>query len=110
VESVESYIKEIGYDEAVKAHEQAAGAMYQTWFGEGNEKEKFEAVMDALPRCCLCRALPIGLIDRVKDMKRRAPELHLTEESLEKFENVLVYETALRVGADAYKVVWQRWE
>jgi predicted esterase len=110
VESVESYVKEIGYDEAVKAHEQAAGAMYLAWYGDGSEKQKFEAVVDALPRCFLCRALPIDLIDRMKDMKRRTAELQLTEESLEKFENVLIYETALRVGADAYRAVWQRWK
>lgn len=110
VESVERYVKEIGYDDAVRAHEAAAGAMYEAWFGEGSEKEKFEAVLDALPRCFLCRALPGDLIGRMKGLRARSAELALGEESLEKYENVLIYEKAMRVGADAYKVLWRRWE
>ncbi len=108
VESVEAYLKDIGWAEARTAHQAAAQPLLEAWYSGKPDKEKFEAVVDAMPRCFLVEALPFDLMPQMRTWHDKAKDLGLSEESLEKYDNVPIWDAAWLKGQDKYAEIWKK--
>ncbi len=113
VESVEAYIKEIGFDEEAARNAEAAKPLLEAWYGRGDEwteKARFEAAAATLPHCFLYEPLPPDLAATMKKWHDNAKDLALSEESLERYENVELWQAAWKAGLEEYAAIWKHWK
>jgi predicted esterase len=110
VDSVETYLNEIGWAEVRVAHEEAAEPMRMMWYSAGKEPDKLRAAVEALPNCFLVEALPFDLVEQTRDWRQRAGELEISDELVKKQEIVEEWDRAWRRGLDAYAAIWKEWK
>lgn len=105
VRAFDAFALNSGFDESHKSHEKAAAALLEAWQAAA-PKERFEGVLDALPHCFLLEGYTPAFIAQMKAWHAQAGELKLSEESLERYENVLLLEQAWRDGLAQYRKLW----
>jgi len=108
VAPVEEFVVKCGYDKAVEAQRKHADDLIVPW-KLPSPKEQFELSLDALPTSFLLPGFPKEFFVRMKETRAKAVDLKLSEESLEKFENVLLLEQAWRDGLAQYRRVNAKW-
>jgi hypothetical protein len=105
VKAFESFALNSGF-EAVQAKQEKLAAELQEAWKAATPKERFEGVLNVLPRCFLLEGCTPGFISQMKAWQAQAGDLKLSEESLERYENVLLLEQAWRDGMAQYRKLW----
>lgn len=110
VPSVEAFVAEIGFDEAVSDQEDAGVRLVDMWNARREEKQKFEGIADSFLGCFMLDTLPAGMAEQMGAWKGRAAELGLSEESLEKYAAMEMWVEARRAGLARYAGIWREWK
>lgn len=108
--SVEAFFREIAWELVYPRHAAAADELIGVWTSESaTEAEKFEKAMETLPQCYLYEALPVDLTARTRVCVRKAEDLGIAPESLDRFEYVGLWDQGCRNGLEEYQRLWSRW-
>jgi predicted esterase len=110
VPSVEAFVKEINYDQAARNQAAAGKKLLEIWQAARPEKQKFEVVGDTLGESFLLDAFPSDLAAKMKEIKDKASELGLTDESIEKYGVVETWSTAWANGYKRYLEICKQWK
>jgi len=110
VHSVETFVSSIGYDDLLTAHDDVALGFAGSWTPDGDAKFAFEEAADVIQRCWLSQFLPMGIGPRMRFFARKADELKLAPDALEKFEYFQNWEKGWKDGLAAYESLWRKWE
>ena len=110
VPSVEAFFREIAWELVYARHVAAAAELDSTWTSESaTDGEKFEKAMELLPHCFLSEALPVDLPARTRVCFRKADDLGIDPEALDRYEYVSLWDQGCRDGLEEYRRVWSRW-
>ncbi|MBC7772190.1 MAG: hypothetical protein H7210_06835 [Pyrinomonadaceae bacterium] len=107
VRALEAFVRSSGLGILQGAHEKRAAALWEAWEAP-TPRERFEGVLDALPHCFLLEGYTPEFLSQMKAWHQKAGELKLSEESLERFENILLLEKGWRDGLAQYRKLWNK--
>ena len=110
VQSVEAFVKELGYDELVKEQTAAARDFLMVWFDRRTAAEKFGAATKALPDCFLLDTLPGGMASQLETWFKSAEENNLGQDAGRSFAPVAQWRSAMQEGLTEYRAVWKGWK
>lgn len=110
VASVEKFIGEIGFDDLLVSHDDTAMGFAEMWSPDGDAKSSFEDAADVIQRCWLSQFLPLDLGPRMRFFARKADELKLSPDALEKYAYFQNWEKGWKDGLEAYEGLWRKWE
>lgn len=110
VQSVEAFAAKIGYDELADEQHETAASFREFWAPDGDAKEAFETGVDAVLDSWLSDSLPLDIGTRLRIWARRADELKLAPDAMEKYEYVANWEKGWKSGLDAYEAEWRKWK
>ncbi len=108
VDTVEAYLKSIGYDELVPDHDRAASEIW----GVLNEKtpaaQVFGTIVEQLPKAYLYDGLPPNLFSTATQLRDGVGEDALRPDVKAQFGVVELYEKAVQDGVEAYTALWAK--
>jgi hypothetical protein len=104
---VEAFVTDLKLDDQIKAHAQAAGPIFEAWYGRGSEADKFAAVTENIEKCYLFEGLPAGLGKQMEDWMKRAGELGISAEARRGFGAVARWRSGWTEGLERYKTLWE---
>ena len=109
VKSVEEFAKAIGYDRLAREHEETAIGFTETWSPDGDAASQFEDGADVIQKCWLSQSLPLDFGARMRFWSRKAEEMKIPADALEKYEYVANWEKGWKDGLEAYEAEWRKW-
>lgn len=110
VKCVDEFMTLIGYDELVTTHNDAALGFVEVWAPDGDNAAAFEEAVDVIQRCWLSQFLPLDVGPRMRYFARKADELKLPADAMEKYEYFQNWDKGWKDGLDAYEMIWRNWE
>ncbi len=110
VNSVEEFIAAIGFDALAAEHDSAAAGFAESWSPDGDPVAAFDEAVDAIRTCWLSQLLPMGIGPRMRFIARKADELKIAPDVMEKFEYFQNWEKGWKDGLEAYEALWRKWE
>lgn len=105
VPAFEAFSLNSGFGQRFDSQLPAAAAYEQARLAQ-TPKERFEGLLDALPGCFLRVSCTPGLVSQMQAWRDNAAELGLSEESLERFETILLLDRSWRDGLAQYWAMW----
>lgn len=110
VDSVEAYVKKIGYDAELASESKASRALFDAWYGTGAPKDVYEAIVANLPGAFLVDGLPVELVERMESWKSGAKGLGIDAKLLKKHADFDAWRDGWKSGSDAHRAIWKRWK
>lgn len=110
VESVEAYVKEMGFDETLATQTKAVEPVMTAWYGEKPPKAIFESVVDVLAKTFLFEGYPPDLAAKMKEWKNDAAKLGITPKVLKKYPDFEAWQAGWEDGSKQYASVWKKWK
>lgn len=110
VDSVETYVEKIGYDDELASQQKAANAIVNAWDGSSPPKAIYETIVTNLPGAFLVEGLPAELAERMKTWKSGAKGIGLDAKLLKKHADFEAWTDGWKSGSDAYRDVWKSWK
>lgn len=110
VDSVEEWLKKLGYEKTAKAHGKVAGKLLKTWYNEKSEKKLFQAFASKLPKALLYDGFPPEMLKKLEGIHKRGKSAGLGKRELAAGKFLERYRASLYDGAKAYAKVWKRWK
>ncbi len=110
VDSVEAYLKQIGFDKLAEKHAKAASDVFDAWYGNDDAGEKLEAIVAALPKAFLFDGYPPEMGKKLREWERQGKSIGASKKTLKDFANVESWLEGLEKGAKAYEKIWKGWK
>ncbi|MBL8858121.1 MAG: alpha/beta fold hydrolase [Planctomycetes bacterium] len=110
VESVEAYMKKIGYDETRTAQQKSADLIFKVWYTANDPKKIFETVVDRIGDAFLVEGYPNELGEKMKQWKADAKKLKLDDNAVKKFSDFADWTSGWEKGSAAYESLWKEWK
>lgn len=110
VKCVDEFFASIGYDELAASHDSAAAGLIESWSPDGDGAAAFDDAVNAIQKCWLSQLLPIDIGPRMRFFARKADELKLAPDAMEKYEYFQNWEKGWKDGLEAYESLWRKWE
>lgn len=110
VDSVEEYVKKIGFDAELASQKKAVGAIVDAWYGSSPPRSMYETILGNLADACLYEGFPSELAQRLDEWKSGAKSLGIDAKSLKKHPDVDAWRDAWKSGAESYKAIWKTWK
>ena len=110
VDSVESYVKKIGYDAEQASQKKASNAIFEAWYGSSPPRAIYETIVTNLGGAFLVEGLPAELAERMESWKSGAKGFGIDATMLKKHSDFEAFEDGWKAGSDAYRAVWRSWK
>jgi predicted esterase len=110
VDSVEAFLKEIGYDALEKSQEKAGNAIRNAWYQEKDPKKIYEAVVENIGKAFLFDGYPPELGVKMKEWDQSAKNLKISAASQKRYADFEMWEDAWKSGLKAYAETWKGWK
>lgn len=110
VDAVESYVKKIGYDDALAGQSKPAGTIFKAWYDSNDEKKTFETVVDSIDDAFLVEGFPVELGSKMDAWKSGAKKLKIDDKTLKKFARFEAWKTGWSKGLARYEKLWKEWK
>ena len=110
VESVETYLKEIGYDPLAKTQEKPAGTIVTAWYQEKDPKDIYEAVVENIGKAFLHDGYPPELAEKMKEWEQSAKKLKISATAQKKFADFEAWRKGWEDGLKGYAETWKAWK
>lgn len=110
VDSVEAYVKKIGYDAELAAQSKAARAIRDAWYASGPPKSTYEAIVTNLGSAFLFEGFPDELAERMKAWNSSAKSLGIDAKTQKKYAVVEVWVDGWKEGEESYRAIWKGWK
>ncbi len=108
VPAVERFVLRCGFDRVRIAHT-ARLAELHTAMAIPSPKARFEAVLDVLPACFAADWCTPPFFADLKNLRARASDLGLSEESVERYEFAELLQQSLQAGIAQYQATLNEW-
>jgi len=108
VDSVEDYLKEIGYDQALDKQQKSISKIRKAWYNEKDKDKIFRVVLKELPSAFLYEGYP-------PELRKKMVEWHKAQKQLSKKEKAAwkqfqAWEKSWDKGLEAYRKIWKAWK
>ena len=111
VDTVEAFVKAIGYDAARKKHLKATKAIFDAWYSRKKDDGKLvRAVLKTLPKVFLYEGLPPQLGKRMRELEKAPKQLKLSKKERAAFKTFENWDKGWRDGLKAYAKIWKKWK
>lgn len=110
VDSVEAYIKRIGFDEELANQQRAAAEIASVSLDANDAKKSFETVVTKINEAFLAEGFPAQLSAKMDEWKGQADKLGVGQKSLEKFAGFDAWKKGWTKGLEQYASVWKEWK
>jgi predicted esterase len=110
VDSVEAFLKEIGFDPASQAHAKAAEPLIVAWPREKEGKKLFEMTVDTIGKAYLYDGMPADLDERMQEWYRNQRKLSLSTTALKKWADYEAWKKSWSEGWAEYASVGKSWK
>jgi predicted esterase len=110
VESVESYLKELGYDAIAAAHEKAGRAISEMWSRERDPKKLFGAVVDGIGKAYFYDGFPADLLEKMKEWRADTRKYAIPAGAEKKYAELETWQRWSEEGHRAYLAICQEWK
>lgn len=110
VESVEAYVKKVGFDAELASQRKAVSAILDAWYGSSPPKSMYEAIVTNLAGACLFEGFPSELAQRLDEWKSSAKSLGIDPKLLKKHPDVDAWRDGWKSGTDSYRAIWKTWK
>lgn len=105
VESVESFIKELTFDQTLATQRDPAAAIWEVFMEEKPPEQVFRTVAEQLPSAFLIEGLPPKMIETVAKLKADAVAQNIPEDLLARYPQIDRYARGLSTGLAAYRTL-----
>lgn len=109
IESVEAYIKKIGYDDALEAESKTSGEIFRAW-KTNDSKKTFETVVESIGGAFLVEGFPVELTSKMDEWKAQAKTLGIGDKSLKKYADFAAWKSGWEKGLKRYEALWSDWK
>ena len=108
VDSVEQYMKEIGYDQALEKQKKSISKILKAWYREKDKNKIFRAVLKELPSAFLHEGYP-------PEFRKKMAEWHKAQKKLSKndkkaWKQFQTWQQSWDQGLEAYRKIWKAWK
>ena len=110
VDSVEAFVKEIGYDAQAQGHAKAAAAMLAAWTKEKEPKKRYEAVVDGIGKSFLYDAFPLDLGEKMAEWNGDPKKYGLPVLATKKYPDFEAWERGWKDGLADYVGLCKAWK
>lgn len=110
VDSVEAYIKQIGYETAVKAQDKSVKKIISTWYEEQDSKKLFETIVAEISKAFLFEGFPPELAQRMETLEAEAEDHELSRRALKLYADMEAWREGWKEGLSEYADIWKDWK
>ncbi len=110
VDSVEAWLKGIGFDKLSEKHSRAASDVLEAWYGDGSGADKLEAIVEALPEAFLFDGYPPDMDAKLGEWQEGADRLGVSKKARKGFESIEAWRSGWKDGRRAYEKIWKDWK
>lgn len=110
VDSVEAYVKEIGFDKLYETQSKAAGDIYKAWYDEKDPKKMYEAIVGAIDRAYLIEGYPPELESKLDELHKQEKKLAVSKKTSKDYAQVELWKDGWKKGREAYADIWKKWK
>jgi pimeloyl-ACP methyl ester carboxylesterase len=110
VESVETLVKELGYDALAQAHARVAGAIVAAWTQSTEPKKLYEKVVDDIGKAFLYDGFPQDFGEKMNEWNKMAKKFSLSATAQKKYADFEAWEKGWRSGLEEYVAVCKKWK
>jgi len=107
VDSVEAYVKAIGFDKQCEAQRKAVEQVLTAWYGDAEPSEKLAEILDGLAGGYLFEGYPPELSEQVETWKAGAK---LDKKAEKKYAGFAAWREAWKDGTQQYADLWKDWK
>lgn len=108
VDSVESFVKEIGYDKLLESQRKAADAIIEAWYNGKETKTIVEAILENISKAFLVEGLPAEIADKMKEWENQ--KIALPAKTLKRFSEFDDWKKGWDDGLKQYASIWKKWK
>lgn len=110
VESVESFVAEIGFDAQQHAQEKSAESILNIWYQQKDPKKIYDAVVENIGKAILYDGFPADFAKKMDEWNKDAKKLNLSPASVKKYATFDAWKKGWEDGLKAYEAVWKKWK
>jgi predicted esterase len=110
VDSVEAFVKELGYDKLAAAHAKAAGDIFKAWYDEKDPRKMYEAIVGAIDGAYLFEGFPPELAGKLDELRKDEKKLGVSKKASKDFAAVGLWKDGWKKGREAYQDIWKKWK
>ena len=111
VDSVEEFVKGIGFDKKSKSQERPVSKILDAWFREGiRPPDLFDAIVSNIGDAFLFEGFPPELVDRMEGWQGAAKTLKLDKKALKKWPAFEAWRDNWKQGSEGYRDLWRKWK
>jgi hypothetical protein len=110
IDALETYAKEIGYDNALADCTKASGAIFKAWYDSKDEKKTFDVVVNSIDDAFLVEGLPSDLVQKMETWKSDAKKIGLDDKQGKKFAAFAAWKNGWKKGLERYEKLWREWK
>jgi len=108
VDSVEQFMKEIGYGEALGKQKKSVSKILKAWYNEKNADKIFRTVLRELPSAFLYEGYPPTLRSKMAEWRKARKKLSKKEQKA--WQQFQAWKKSWDNGLAAYKKIWKAWK
>lgn len=110
VDSVEAYVKRIGYDAELASQQKAVSAITTAWYGSGPPKSIYEAIVLNIADARLYEGLPAEMSERMEAWEHSAKSLGIDAKLQKKYAAFESWKDGWKEGSESYRSIWKNWK
>ena len=108
VDSVEEYMKEIGYDQTLQRQSKSASKILKAWYNEKDPDKIFRVVLKEMPAAFLYEGYPPTLRKKMKEWHKKQKKL--SKKDKKAWKRFQAWEQSWDGGLKAYEKIWKAWK
>jgi len=110
VESVEAYVRELGYDALFESQQKPANAILDVWRKNKEPKVTFDVALENLSKAWLYEGLPPDFAETLRAWKRDEKKLGLSSRGLKSWPVLDEWQRSWDDGLKEYAEIWKEWK
>lgn len=110
VESVEAYVRDLGYDALFESQQKPANAILDVWRKNKEPKVTFDVALENLSKAWLYEGLPPDFAETLRAWKRDEKKLGLSSRGLKSWPVLDEWQRSWDDGLKEYAEIWKEWK